>query len=423
MLSFLDEVQALEAIRRLFDAAPSAKIAVAFWGSGAVASLGLDRAKFDIDVICNLDSGACNPIEIDRLRHLGPHASVRSDPRLHGKVYWTPDGVVVGSSNASTNGLAVEIGLSGWAEANIQSNDREIIDATLTWFETRKQKSYEITDRQIVLATQLWNDRCRSAPAGLKLASDIGAAVRSSPDHPAWSSIKLAVYTEDYSREGRRALKEERRTNPILRSMGAYESWRDEIQAGDWLLDFQVDGAQGAFGGYCCVPTPKLESKLMTYLHKRSAISIPGFGSLTLSKDDLKKLQKAVPTFVQRMRSGESPHAMVPIREAIDFIDRRITTPTSELRAFERAMLDIFKEATKAGYRPTEFLKMINRDDPLSVAKRLIMSKSPSSGFTRLWELKRLDLTVEALALSDRWRYLFSQQELERAESRLGQYR
>jgi hypothetical protein len=307
VLSFLDEVQALKAIRRLFNVARTAKIAVAFWGDGAVASLGLDRSGLDIDVICNLDSGACNPIEIDRLRRLGPHASVRSDPRLHGKVYWTPDGVVVGSSNASTNGLAVEIGLSGWAEANIQSNDQEIIDASLAWFETRKQNAYEITDGQIVLATQLWNDRFQSAPAGLKLAGDIGAAVRSSPHHPVWLSVKLAVYCEGFSREGRRALKEERLTNPILRGMDAYESWHDEIQAGDWLLDFEVDGSQGAFGGYWSVPTPKLETKLMTYVSKRPAVRLPGFGALTLSKSDLTKLQKAVPTFVQKFGSGESP--------------------------------------------------------------------------------------------------------------------
>jgi hypothetical protein len=119
MLSFLDEVQALKAIRELIHAAATAKLAVAFWGSGAVASLGLDRSGLDVEAICNLDSGACNPTEIEKLRQLRPRTAVKSDPRLHGKVYWTPDAVVVGSSNASTNGLAIEIGLSGWAEANI----------------------------------------------------------------------------------------------------------------------------------------------------------------------------------------------------------------------------------------------------------------------------------------------------------------
>jgi hypothetical protein len=423
VLLFLDEVQALKAIKGLFDAASSAKIAVAFWGSGAVASLGLDRLALDIDVICNLDSGACNPIEIDKLRQLRPHAPVRSDPRLHGKVYWTPGGVVVGSSNASTNGLAVEIGLSGWAEANIQSDDRNIVEATYAWFEARKQNAYEITNGHIAHANELWNDRVRSSPVGLQLTNDIGAAVRHCPDHPAWLSVKLAVYSEGYSPEGIRALKEERRANPILRDMGAYEGWDSEIEAGDWLLDFELNGEQADFGGYWNVPTPKLESKLMTYFHKRTAVRITSLGSMKLSILDLAKLRSAAQALVGTMGVREPPCAMIPIRKAIDFIDSRSTSPASELKAFERAMLNIFKEATKAGYRPTEFLKMISRESPLLVAKRLIMSKTPSSGFTRLWELKRLDLTVEALALSGQWKHLFSQQERERAESRLEKYR
>jgi hypothetical protein len=47
------------------------------------------------------------------------------------------------------------------------------------------------------------------------------------------------------------------------------------------------------------------------------------------------------------------------------------------------------------------------------------MSSAPSSGFTRLWELKRLDLTVEALALREPWRRLFTDVELEKARQRL----
>jgi hypothetical protein len=57
-------------------------------------------------------------------------------------------------------------------------------------------------------------------------------------------------------------------------------------------------------------------------------------------------------------------------------------------------MRDIFMEATKIGYRPTEFLRMVDREGALPTAKRLIISSAPSSGFTRLWELRRLNLTL-----------------------------
>jgi hypothetical protein len=73
------------------------------------------------------------------------------------------------------------------------------------------------------------------------------------------------------------------------------------------------------------------------------------------------------------------------------------------------------------GYRPTEFLRMVDREGAVPTAKRLIMSSTPSSGFTRLWELKRLDLTVEALALRVPWRQLFTEVELKKARQRLDQ--
>jgi hypothetical protein len=82
-------------------------------------------------------------------------------------------------------------------------------------------------------------------------------------------------------------------------------------------------------------------------------------------------------------------------------------------------MRNIFSEATKIGYKPTEFLRMVNKDGALQTAKRLILSNTLSTGFSRLWELNRLDLTVEALALREPWRQLFTEDEIERAQQRL----
>ena|SRR5262249_21931214 len=86
---------------------------------------------------------------------LRPHIPVRSDPRLHGKLYWTPAGIVMGSSNASTNGLATEDGLSGWAEANIFSDDPELIATTFAWFKLRKECSYEIRETDLLLEADM----------------------------------------------------------------------------------------------------------------------------------------------------------------------------------------------------------------------------------------------------------------------------
>ena len=235
---FLNEVGALAKIKEIFGLAQEAKIAVAFWGRGAIQSLEIDRSDLEVEVVCNLDSGACNPSEIGKLRKLRPHIPVRSDPRLHSKLYWTPSGIVIGSSNASTNGLAVEDELAGWAEANIFSDDPKLIEAALTWFRARKESSYEIKDAHLRLAEQIWKQRAKSAPPGLKLAGDLGAAVRLTPEHAIWRKVKLAIYSEDLSAEGKKRMKADQRDIPALKAFDSYEDWHDAISAGDWILDF-----------------------------------------------------------------------------------------------------------------------------------------------------------------------------------------
>ncbi len=425
-MRFLDEVGAPIKIREILRSATKAKIAVAFWGQGAIEALGLARPELEVDIVCNLDSGACNPLEIKRLRQLRPHLPVRSDPRLHGKLYWTPDGFVLGSSNASTNGLAVVDGLGGWAEANVFSDDPEMVATALAWFESRKSNAYEITDTHLRLAEQIWLDRKRIAPTGMELTTDLGAAVRSSPEHVAWNKVKLAIYSEGLSLAGERALKADREANPGLREFDVYEGWRNEIEAGDWLLDFELDEKDCSFGGYWRVPSPKIETELLTYVHKEIGVSLPGFGVLALSTKDLSAFRSAARELVLSKGEG-SAAAMISIKDAIKLIDTQqkgkgSVAPRPIARAFESAMRAIFAASSKIGYRPTEFLRMIERDGALPTAKHLIMSNRPSSGFTKLWELKRLDLTVEALALREPWRDLFSVAELERAERRLKQY-
>jgi hypothetical protein len=421
-MMFLDEVGALTKVREIFGVAKEAKIAVAFWGRGAVQALGIDRSDLEAEIVCNLDSGACNPSEIGKLRELRPHIPVRSDPRLHGKLYWTPRGVVIGSSNASTNGLAVEDGLAGWAEANVFSDDQRLIDDALAWFEARKDSSYEITDAHLHLARQIWEQRSESAPPGLKLAGDLGGAVRMTPERDIWRRVKLAIYSEDLSAEGKRRMKADQRDNPSLKAFASYEDWQDAIDAGDWILDFWLNNQRAEFGGYWSVPHEKLENELLTYVREKPCLTMPGFGTLNLSVSDQRDLEVSVLAIARTKDASEHPCAMVPIREAIAFIDaKKDASVAPDKRAFERAMRDIFTEATKIGYRPIEFLRMVDREGALPTAKRLIMSSTPSSGFTRLWKLKRLDLTVEALALREPWRRLFTEVELKKAQQRLDQ--
>ena len=86
---------------------------------------------------------------------------------------------------------------------------------------------------------------------------------------------------------------------------------------------------------------------------------------------------------------------------------------------FQQEMFRIYDEATRIGYRPTRFLQMVETHGGLQAARIILCGDAPSSGFAKLWELGRPDLTVESLALREPWRRLFTDEELSAAERRL----
>jgi hypothetical protein len=89
---------------------------------------------------------------------------------------------------------------------------------------------------------------------------------------------------------------------------------------------------------------------------------------------------------------------------------------------FHRAMVGLYEEAKKDGYQASYFLRMVSDHGGVEAAKRLVNSPEPSDGFTRLWEMHRLDLTVEALILEPKWKPLFSDEERRRSRDRLLEY-
>ncbi len=94
------------------------------------------------------------------------------------------------------------------------------------------------------------------------------------------------------------------------------------------------------------------------------------------------------------------------------------------VQKFEQAMFDIYRRAKdETGYRPTIFLDLVTTRGGLQTAKTLINSSRPSDGYTRLYELKRLDLTVEAVVADHpEWHSLFTDEELGKARARLKAY-
>lgn len=83
---------------------------------------------------------------------------------------------------------------------------------------------------------------------------------------------------------------------------------------------------------------------------------------------------------------------------------------------------DISDESTKdLNYKPTYLLAMLRERGALATARHLLHKEGISEGFTKLWEAKRLDLTVEAIVLKPEYATLFTDAERAIARRRLAE--
>ena len=73
-------------------------------------------------------------------------------------------------------------------------------------------------------------------------------------------------------------------------------------------------------------------------------------------------------------------------------------------------------ECRKFKYNPTTFERMLSEHKGRQAIKRLLAMQKPSDGFTKLWEEKKLHLSVEALILENpEFHELFTEAELQKA--------
>ena len=97
-----------------------------------------------------------------------------------------------------------------------------------------------------------------------------------------------------------------------------------------------------------------------------------------------------------------------------------MTNPGDAELAFHERIIQVYETAkTECGYTATRFVQMVNTDGGLQTAKNLLNADGYSEGLTRLWELKRLDSSMEATTLQEPWRELFTNTELSIAKRKL----
>jgi uncharacterized protein with NAD-binding domain and iron-sulfur cluster len=87
---------------------------------------------------------------------------------------------------------------------------------------------------------------------------------------------------------------------------------------------------------------------------------------------------------------------------------------------FHREMLCVYRRAKdECHYNATRFLHMVSEQGGLAAAKSLLHAEGYSEGLTALYELGRLDITMEAVVIQPPWSQLFTEDELATARRRL----
>ncbi len=148
MIGFKYGSELTKAIRSMLSSGGGADLAVAFWGRDAVRILGLGTDLEGVRIICDLRSGACNPDELKEL--LKRRARIWTTDGFHAKVYLTKDRVIIGSMNASANGLGEEgADIDANLEAGVETTDRNVIEEAHSWFR-RQIADADPVDRKLI---------------------------------------------------------------------------------------------------------------------------------------------------------------------------------------------------------------------------------------------------------------------------------
>jgi hypothetical protein len=220
MLEFLNGAAATATIRSLVATSGEAYLAVAFWGSGAAHELGLkDRANskkggFSTKIVCNLQSGATNPGEIRELLNVG--IEVLQSDKLHGKIYLFDDRLLLGSSNASSNGLALQgAETSGWHEANLSTDDKKIREDVVSWLNALPKRA--ITEADLQAAEVEFRKQRRSLSPQWPAGTTLLQALEQHQESFLGKNIFVTIYSEEFGERQERAI---RRENKLQENAG-----------------------------------------------------------------------------------------------------------------------------------------------------------------------------------------------------------
>lgn len=159
MTNFLTGGDLAAAIKDVLSGA-EVRCAVAYWGNGINKAFPPTGGPSDARIICDVTRGGTSP---KALVDLGATKNklLRHVPDLHAKVYISDRGAVVGSANASRNGIGFDAA-PGLLEAGVLLDPAEdgFVEAS-AWFEVIWKRSRKVGKEALALATK------RYRPSGM----------------------------------------------------------------------------------------------------------------------------------------------------------------------------------------------------------------------------------------------------------------
>lgn len=263
-MQFLDGTSLGLALPGLVNGSSAVRLCVAFWGKGALEGCQgpLNRLK----IVCNLRMGGTNPGTIRKLQEAG--AQVRHHDTLHSKVYLFDTCGVVGSSNASANGLSFQgNAAAGWVEANVMFDENTPLYADAArQFEAVWEKADEVTDKDLQVAEEAWSRRRRGELPRVAKGQDLLSALTEDPSAFEGRRIFLVVDTQDLSKKAKAAvkkLKAQRKTTGEGEELGAWEDWADMPKLATLVNFFRGPRGGLTFTGFWLSPEVPMDHGIL----------------------------------------------------------------------------------------------------------------------------------------------------------------
>jgi hypothetical protein len=155
MSKFLDHREVGPAITKLMKG-KSVRCAVAFWGTGAAQKLFMGGAlPSGSRIICDVSMGGSNPHELESMG--APYnLNLKHIRGLHAKIYFSDDGLIVCSANASNNGIGFTDAPALFEAGVFHSAQSEVFAAAHRWFEAIWRTAAPLDERALTLARRNW---------------------------------------------------------------------------------------------------------------------------------------------------------------------------------------------------------------------------------------------------------------------------